>query len=551
MDQVLGSEASSLRCDLSGRRDQVAIWGREDFGVVLVIVLLMIAASIWLGGDGSPDFRIYHFYNGYAAVLGGRPQDIAAAQMQTYFFPGLDVPYYWLTTVLNNSPRVLLAVLSLPYSVAGICIYGLTKAALPANWPGRRALALAASLFGLAGSASLPTLGTSMSDIVPGSFVLLALCVYVHLQDRDKPDGAVLFAGLLCGIAVGFKLTEAPFFIGFLAAIFGHEYVRGGKPLQRVVLFGLAGGAAVLLICGAWWWRNYALFGNPLFPAFNDIFKSDFVAWGRWSDDRFKPRDLGMALFYPFYWAFTPSQLAIELNTRDARMAAVYICTLFLLVFALRTNARRALTQRADFYYVFFPTFTAIAFVFWERLLSIYRYLAVIEALSGLIVLLALMPAMRLLSRHGVNAVAVTIMAIIAGTTAYPWWSRSIEAPAAVQVTGLPTVGPQAMVVFLDAYAMSYLAPSMPADTRFIGANNNIVHLGDKGRLHNEVETAIRSHKGELWGLEYPPAFAGMADTTLQYYNLDRAYPCNEIKSNIEEGLIRMCRLTPVLAPTH
>lgn len=529
----------------------VQFWGREDIGIALAIVLLAIAASVWLGGDGSPDFRIYHLYNGYAALTGGRPQDIAAAQMQSYFFPGLDIPYYWFTAKLDSSPRLLLAVLSLPYAVAGFCVYGLIKAALPEDWPGRRSLALLTSVFGLAGSASLPTLGTSMSDIVPGSFILFALCIYLYMQDRNKPDNAALFAGLCCGISVGFKLTAAPFFIGFLVGILAYERIRDGKPFRRFILFGMAGGAAVLLVCGGWWWRNYAMFGNPLFPAFNDIFKSDFVEWGRWSDDRFKPRDLLMALFYPFYWAFRPSQLAIELNTRDARMAVVYVSVLVLFAMALTSSFRRILTQRAQFFYIFVPVFGAVAFIFWERLLSIYRYLAVLESLAGLILLLALLPAARLLSRRGVNAVVILAMALISGTTAYPWWSRSSSASNAVVITGLPIVEPRSMAIFLDAYAMSYLAPSMPADMRFIGANNNLVHLGDKGQLQAQVESAIRSHQGQLWGIEYPPAFAGMADDTLKYYGLERVQPCSEIKSNIEEGAIRMCKLAPALNTTR
>jgi hypothetical protein len=46
------------------------------------------------GGDGSPDFLFYHRYIGYVEVTDGRPQDIAPAGMQGYFYPGLDALYF-------------------------------------------------------------------------------------------------------------------------------------------------------------------------------------------------------------------------------------------------------------------------------------------------------------------------------------------------------------------------------------------------------------------------------------------------------------------------
>lgn len=517
--------------------------GGGDLLPLLLIVLTLSATSVFLGGDGSPDFRIYHFYNGYAAASGGRQGDIAAAQMQTYFFPGMDILYYWLTMALNEMPRTLRAILAIPYIVAACCVYLLAKAALPATWPARKTMALLAAGFGISGAASLPTLGTSMSDIVPGTFVLLGLCAYLHFQNSSKQDLAAGVAGLCCGIAVGLKLTCAPLFIGFAIAMTIARLLTGEQWLRGLVLFGLIGGLAVLGVCGGWWLHNYSTYGNPLFPAFNDIFKSDFAEHGRWSDDRFKPRNWLMALFYPFYWAFVPSGLAIELATRDARLALSYVCVPAIAIAGVWMHRRKSLSRSESFFYIFLPVFIAISFVLWERLLSIYRYLAVLEVLAGLTLLLALMPATRLLRRHGVNALLAVIMAWIAYTTVYPWWSRSTSTREAVHVEQLPSVAPASTVVFLDAYAMSYLAPFFSEGTRFIGANNNMIHPGGGGGLQKNVEAAIRSSTGEIWGLEFPPAFPGMADATLLYYGLERVQPCTPIQSNIEEGAILMCRL--------
>lgn len=515
-----------------------------DSVALLLIALVLGATSIHLGGDGSPDFRIYHFYNGYAAASGGRPQDIAAAQLQTYFFPGMDVLYYWLTTWLNEMPRTLRAVLAIPYVIAATCVYVLARAVLPQDWPWRRLISIAVALFGVCGAASLPTLGTSMSDITPGMFVLLGLCSFLYF-DPSRKDAAVLLSGLFCGVAVGLKLTSAPLFIGFAVAIAVSRWLAGDRWFRGILLFCMIGGLTIVAIGGAWWWRNYTLYGNPLFPAFNDIFKSDLVEWGRWSDDRFKPRNGLMALFYPFYWAFVPSGLAIELATRDARMALAYICVPVIAAVGLFRRSRKANSRLDLIFYIFLPIFYAVSFVLWERLLSIYRYLAVLESLSGLLLLLALLPAVKALKRHGLNVLLLLIMCLVSITAVYPWWSRSSPAKEAVAIGPLPSLPPASTVVFLDAYAMSYLVPFFPADTRFIGANNNIVHPGDRGMLQRRVETAIRSAPGTIWGLEFPPAFPGMADATLLHYGLTRVQPCSQLRSNIEDGILLMCELRP------
>jgi hypothetical protein len=56
------------------------------------------------GGDGSPDFLFYHRYIGYVEVTDGRPQDIAPAGMQGYFYPGLDALYFGCSAISQHYP---------------------------------------------------------------------------------------------------------------------------------------------------------------------------------------------------------------------------------------------------------------------------------------------------------------------------------------------------------------------------------------------------------------------------------------------------------------
>ena len=501
-----------------------------------------------IGGDGSPDFRAYHFYNGYAAAMGGRPGDIAAAQLQTYFFPGLDWTYYEAFRALDDHPALLRLLLGLPYAAAAWAVFATGRTTLPIGWPARTPLAAALALFGVTGAAGFATIGTTMSDIVPGLPVLAAVCLW--LAEKRTPRASpgrrrlsALGAGALCGVATGLKLTCAPLFAGLLIALFIGELPKWRHALGLGLLF-LAAGIAVTLAIGGWWWaHNYATLGNPVFPAFNDVFRSDLVNHGRWSDDRFKPRTWLMALFYPAYWAFRPSHWAIELPMRDPRMliglgSALAVLLARPLRFWPRDEAAQGARSAASFVAVFFLA----SYALWEIQFSIYRYLAVTETLSGVLAAAAL-AAWVPRRAAPVATVGLVLVGIAAATaTRYPWWDRSQQGARVVQVA-VPAMRPDSMVIFLDPYAMSYTVPFLPPSVRVIGADTNLVHPGQAGLLQQRIEAAIRTHRGPLWGMEDAGDYPGIADKTLAYYGLRRAGDCVPVQTNIETSRITACPL--------
>lgn len=178
-------------------------------------VLFFGLFSCRMGGDGSPDTRIYHVYNGYAAVTGGRPQDIAAAGMQSYFYPGLDAIYHRLIWAMNDHPVRLEFLLGLPYALAAWLVFFIGCETLPRDWPGRQVLASVFALFGLTGAAGFAAIGTAMSEVVPGLPMLAGLALWVRYRKNLTYLAA---AGALAGLSVGLKLTELPLFVGFLVA---------------------------------------------------------------------------------------------------------------------------------------------------------------------------------------------------------------------------------------------------------------------------------------------------------------------------------------------
>jgi hypothetical protein len=89
--------------------------------ILFAVGFAVFAAS--LGTDATPDFRIHHYYNGFAAHHDRSTLDIFAAQQQTTNFYGLDYVYYFLFTRLNAHPVLLNVILSFPYSIAAFAVF--------------------------------------------------------------------------------------------------------------------------------------------------------------------------------------------------------------------------------------------------------------------------------------------------------------------------------------------------------------------------------------------------------------------------------------------
>lgn len=526
-----------------------AFWG-------LCILIFFAAIAARLGTDGTPDFKIYHYYNGFAVHHDRTALDIFPAQLQSTMFKGVDGLYYSLFRKLNNYPAILNIILSLPYAVAAFTLFLIARIFVSETHYFRDPICVAAAILGLTGAGALPTLATTMTDVVPGLPVLISIAVWLYLERAGgNTIVTTLILGAIAGFSVALKLTTLPVFVGLFAVIALRRAFGVGTALSEAIAFGIAGVTAFTIVDGPWLFHNYYVYGNPIFPIMNNVFKSDWVDHGPWTDTRFMPRTAVMALFYPMYWSFWDSHDAIELNMRDPRVLIGWLSAFVIVATFISRRyfgKKEYLPSGIDTLGFYLAAIFLISYFMWEKLWSIYRYLAIDEGLSGVMLIVALAMCIRGTSRTAWIAALFALAAIpAAATTHYPWWSRAQTGAKAVSIK-LPAVEPNAMVIFLDPYAYSYLVPSLPPTVRAIGANNNIIRPGSWGKLQAAAEAAIRGHTGPIWGLEDPLAFPGTADVTLDFYKLTRDGECTIVDSNIEERpQVRMCRLVSASATTE
>ncbi len=504
----------------------------------LVIFTFFAILAGRAGTDTDWDLRNYHLYNSHALLTGRLWTDIAPAQLQTFLSPVLDIPIGALRDRLNGSPVLLNIVLAMPHALAVWLAFELTLRAVAGGLPGRGLIACFATLFGATGVAGLPVLATAQDDMITASCALGGLLFLT--SDRGRPVVSAACAGLLFGCAAGLKLTAVPYSVAGAVALLVVPDRSSASRLSCLAAYVLAGLLTGLLLVGPWCAMLFHRYDNPILPYMNQWFRSPFVDPLPFTDERFKPRDLVEALAYPGFWAFRPTTLVSELPVRDARFAIAYVASLVTLAcYLLRWRTCASSLDRAG---LLLSVFFATAFALWELAFSILRYLALLELLTGTMVLIALRPLLEQRRLRMPLVIGCTLVGIVVMATAvYPDWGR-MASPRPVAVR-FPDIEPDSLVVLLDSAPVAYLADWVPPSIPFVGANNNLIKPGQQSLLSRQAEEMIRTHAGPLYGLEAPSEAPGIADQTLAYYGLARK-GCSQVVSNLDNDAIRLCRLT-------
>jgi hypothetical protein len=260
----------------------------------------------------------------------------------------------------------------------------------------------------MVGALTLTEFGTTYYDNVMSVFVLTGLTILVLNRDtlRHGPlgKGAALSAaaGLVTGMAMGLKLPEMPFCAGFAAALLA----LGGSwkhQLTRLVAGGIAGVIGFVIFSGPWMLTMYQLTGNPLFPYFNDYWKSPLALETSYRDLRFVPSHFWRQLFFPILFTLD-WHVADDLGFQDIRVMLAYLLVIAAsLVWLFRWESRDPLLDKRV---------SAICSLFAASYLpakffAIYRYIILYEMLAPLLIIAAVglpLPAQPLSALGGLPA---------------------------------------------------------------------------------------------------------------------------------------------------
>ncbi|MFH2122600.1 MAG: hypothetical protein ABIJ50_03840 [Pseudomonadota bacterium] len=509
--------------------------------------------ALVLGQDANWDLRNYHLYNPFAFLHNRIDFDMVPAQVANFYNPLLHIPFYK-------------AAITLPPMLTGFLLGALQGLNFPILIEiGRQVMGdeneyptwhyYLAAFLGLLGAGTLAELGTTFGDNLISLPLFCSLWILLANYQRLIKHGnittwlIVAGAGLLTGLAPGLKQPSAVFAVGWCAA-FLLLPVSFGRRIMPAFCFGIGVLTGIALTGGFWMYELWVHYGNPLFPYFNDFFRSPMGAVAHYRDTHFLPPSLRESIFLPFLMVLNPFRVG-EIAFRDLRFVLLIIIALTTFFFALfgpltPSQPRSGITRHKQF---FLLSAIVVSYLVWLKLFAIYRYLLPLEMLAPLAIwmLIDRFPLQQIV-RHTTVLVCLLLWLI----TLKPGnWGRVSWSTDYFGVHPPPLTDPaRTLVIMTGVEPSAYVIPFFPPAVRFVRVESYFTGPSDTPNgLDLRMQQIISEHQGPLHVL-YRSYEDTRSRAALQHFNLQiEADSCRQLRPHIEEHLkdpLYFCTVSPM-----
>ncbi|MBP0443408.1 hypothetical protein J8J14_01330 [Roseomonas sp. SSH11] len=505
-------------------------------------------ASVLRGQDRNWDLLNYHLYAPFALLEGRLGTDLMPAGIQSGFNPLIDLPYYLLAVSwLPEWPRLVAFLAGLPFGLLAFLVFELCASflrglahggePLPTNPAAAAGIAM---LFGMSGSTVWSEIGTTYGDIPIAVLVAGGLLgPFRALETPPRPGrwaGFALLAGLCLGFAAALKLTAALFAPALTLALVAAAFSAGmgwRNALAGGLCFCLGWAIAFAAGWGWWGWAMWQRFGNPVHPLMNHIFQSPWAPLESGEDRRFLPRSALEAMAYPFFWLRGRPFVVAETGVADPRFALAWLAVLAVLL-----RAAWAWLSRRPWWLppgtVLLLAFATIAFALWEAQFSILRYILVLEALTGLVLLATAMALGQARWRHFLPAF-LGLAVLVTAVSEKQNWGRLRQYGQRVVELEAPVL-PDNAVVATTNHPMAFVLPLLRGkDPVYVG----LVGLTPGTRQWEETRRLLHSGRPILLLMD-PTQPERAADPGAFGLVVDSG-ACAAVRSNLRSGLL-LCR---------
>ena len=526
--------------------DRTVPLGALEWLYLAGVVAAWAAFVVYRGEDRAWDFRNYHWYIPYAFLHGRMAIDVAVAHQATFYNPIVDVPFFWLATHFHS--WIALAALGAAQGANVVPLYLIARSMLRVEQAALGGGVLA--LLGMTGSLTIYLAGTTYYDNIMSVSVLSGLATVVCNRDRLR-DGTLLqgalitgVAGLLVGSAVGLKLPEAPFALGFAAAIM----VLPGSwkhRASRLGAGGLGGTLGIAIFAGFWFAKMAHLTGNPLFPYFNQYFHSPLALTASYRDMRFIPSGLKLQLLFPLLFSID-WRVADDLPFHDVRVGLAYVLVIVSLPMAFLWPGKREKLFASDAAWAVLA-FAIVSYVAWLKVFGIYRYILLLEIMAPLLIALCI-DLWPLAARARLAAMGCAFVAVLLFTHA-ELTDRSPVSDPYVQVTIPPIPHPdRTMLLMTGETPMGFLVPSFPPQIPVLRIDGWMIQPRDGSRLTSETRARVAHFRGDLY-VVFNNYEADRNRDALKAYGLAVvAAKCRDIVTNLG-GPYAFCPVTKAPTP--
>jgi hypothetical protein len=315
--------------------------------VYLACVVLALACNYLLGKDMAWDTLNYHLYLGFSAFNDRFKQDYFAAGFLAYLNPYAYAPFYAM--VRAGLPALVIgSAFAVAHSIILWLVFELGVAVCPSkNGKTRFLVGICSVALAFMNPVLMQQIGSCFADITTaelalGGWLLLAGAV------RAPRNSKVMYAGLILGAASALKLSNALSAVSAFAMLATLPLDWRGK-IRNTFLYGISLGVGFAVVAAPWAFRLAKQFGNPVFPMFNNVFRSpEFTTEPMGNAYRFIPESIGAALWRPFAMIDPVRMVHEELSAPDPRYAIlVGLAILWLVRWGWRRFRRVPLSPQA------------------------------------------------------------------------------------------------------------------------------------------------------------------------------------------------------------
>jgi hypothetical protein len=298
--------------------------------IYIACTVAALASNYLLGADMSWDTVNYQLYAGFSAVNDRFAQDYFPAGPQSYFNPYAYAPFYALVKA-GLSSLELSSALAIVHSVLLWLTFELAVCAAPVSNRGLRiGYGICAVAMALVNPILLQQIGSSYADITTAIIVLAGWLLLAHAV-RAPRAAQVVCAGLLLGIATALKLTNAIHAIAGIAMLVMLPLPVTAR-VRHWLVYSISVGAGFTIVCAPWSYRLERMFGNPMFPLMNGLFRSPEFTSEPLRHFRFIPDSITAALWRPFAIVDPVPMVQEELTAPDLRYAVLVSLIGFILL---------------------------------------------------------------------------------------------------------------------------------------------------------------------------------------------------------------------------
>ncbi len=511
--------------------------------------------AIFLGQDANWDLRNYHLYNPFAFLHHRLDFDMVPAQVANFYNPLLHIPFYWAVMVLPPMLTGFLigAIQGLNFPI----LVGIARSVMDEERERPPWHFYLAAFIGLLGAGTLAEVGTTFGDnlislpLLSGLWLLLANFQNLRQEKTVKILLIVTFAGILTGMAAGLKQPSAIFAVGWCAA-----FLVLPVPFRRRIMLAFCFGIGVLAgiaITGGFWMHELWLhYGNPLFPYFNDFFRSPMGATDNYRDIHFLPPNLLESIFLPFLIVLNPFRVG-EIIFRDLRFVLLILALILTAIFALRRTAadsQQALTRDKGF---FLLAAMIVSYLAWLKLFAIYRYLLPLEMLAPLAIWLLIDRFPLRLPMRNTAALACLVLWLVTlkpGNWGRVPWSSDYFGVQPPSITDPAN----SMVLMTGMEPFSYVIPFFPEPVRFVRIESYFTRPSETPNgFDRRMQQLITGHQGPLY-IMYRSNEEKGSRAALQHFNLQiKQDECQQVNPHIENRItdpFYFCAVTPMNAYT-